>query len=134
MKMGPMNRPLSIADTLQGKESLKFTEILPKVALKYAWNDNQFAYVTVSKGYKAGGFNIQMFADLMQTQLMNSGNRTAPKVNVSQAITYQPEHSMNYEIGYQSAFFNNQLKAHLSLLHGYLRHAVDQICSTAKGE
>ena len=117
IKMGPMNRPLSIADTLQGKESLKFTEILPKVALKYAWNDNQFAYVTVSKGYKAGGFNIQMFADLMQTQLMNSGNRTAPKVNVSQAITYQPEHSMNYEIGYQSAFFNNQLKAHLSLFY-----------------
>ena len=117
MKMGPMTRPLSIADTLQGKESLQFSEILPKVALKYAWNDRQFAYVTVSKGYKTGGFNIQMFSDLMQTQLMNSGNPAATKINVAEAIAYQPEHSMNYEIGYQSAFFNHRLKTHLSLFY-----------------
>lgn len=117
IKMGPMTRPLSVADTLQGKESLQFTEILPKVALKYAWNDHQFAYVTVSKGYKTGGFNIQMFSDLMQTQLMNSGNPAATKINVADAITYQPEHSMNYEIGYQSAFFNHRLKTHLSLFY-----------------
>ncbi len=117
MKMGPMTRPLSVADTLQGKESLQFSEILPKVALKYAWNDCQFAYVTVSKGYKTGGFNIQMFSDLMQTQLMNSGNPAATKINVADAIAYQPEHSMNYEIGYQSAFFNHRLKTHLSLFY-----------------
>ena len=117
MKMGPMTRPLSVADTLQGKESLQFSEILPKVALKYGWNDHQFAYVTVSKGYKTGGFNIQMFSDLMQTQLMNSGNPAATKINVADAIAYQPEHSMNYEIGYQSAFFNHRLKTHLSLFY-----------------
>jgi iron complex outermembrane receptor protein len=117
MKMGPMNRPLSIADTLQGKESVNFSEILPKVALKYTWNDRQFAYATLSKGYKAGGFNIQMFSDLMQAQLMSAGNPTAPKINVAEAITYQPEHSINYEIGYQSAFFNHRLKTHLSLFY-----------------
>ncbi len=117
MKMGLMTIPLSIVDTLQGKESLKFSEILPKVALKYAWNDRQFAYATLSKGYKAGGFNIQMFSDLMQAQLMSAGNPTAPKINVADAIAYQPEHSMNYEIGYQSAFFNSRLKTHLSFFY-----------------
>lgn len=117
MKMGPMTRPLSIADTLQGKESVNFSEILPKVALKYAWNDRQFAYATLSKGYKAGGFNIQMFSDLMQAQLMSSRNATAQKINVAEAITYQPEHSINYEIGYQSAFFNNRMKTHLSFFY-----------------
>lgn len=116
MVRGPMRIPISIADTLKGKTSLEFSEILPKIALKYAWNDRQFVYATVSKGYKAGGYNIQMFSDLMQTQLMNQ-TPSAPEVNVSDVIAYQPEHSVNYEIGYQASFLDNRLRTQLSLFY-----------------
>jgi outer membrane receptor protein involved in Fe transport len=117
MVMGPRTIPYPLADTLQGKESMKFSEILPKIALKYTWNDQQFVYATVSKGYKTGGFNIQMFADLMQAQLMSAGNPTAPKINVADAIAYQPEHSMNYEIGFQTALMDNRLKTYLAFFY-----------------
>jgi len=117
MKMGNRNIPTTLADTLQGAESVKFSEFLPKVTLKYAWNNQQFVYANVSKGYKAGGYNIQMFSDLIQNDLMNSGNPSAQQPDVRKAILYQPEYSWNYETGFQSAFMDNKLKMQMSLFY-----------------
>ena len=117
MKMGNRNIPTSLADTLRGAESVKFSEFLPKVSVKYAWNSQQYIYANVSKGYKAGGYNIQMFADLIQNDLMNSRNPSASQPDVRKAILFLPEYSWNYEAGCQSTFLDNRLKMQLSLFY-----------------
>ncbi|MEG2612499.1 MAG: TonB-dependent receptor, partial [Alistipes sp.] len=48
-----------------------FTEVLPKVAVRYEFNRTNSLYASASKGYKAGGFNTQMFSDVLQQKMMN---------------------------------------------------------------
>ena len=40
------------------KEDKGFKAWLPKFSLLQRWNDNLSLYLSVSKGYKAGGYNI----------------------------------------------------------------------------
>lgn len=56
------------------KGSLKndFWLLQPKVALKYDFNSNNSIYATVSRGTRSGGYNVQMFSDLLQTELRRS--------------------------------------------------------------
>jgi outer membrane receptor protein involved in Fe transport len=98
----------------KGNESASFTEFLPKLSLKYAWNDRQFVYATASRGYKTGGFNVQMFSDLL-TNAMPPVNALHP--DVRRAIKYKPEFSWNYEVGGQCLTFNDHLKTTLSLFY-----------------
>ncbi len=58
-----------------------WNEFLPKVALSYKINENLSTYVSVSKGYMPGGFNYF-------PQTPNSNNNT-----------FDPQTSLNYEIG-----------------------------------
>jgi outer membrane receptor protein involved in Fe transport len=64
-----------------GYGSMSFTELLPKVALKYEFDNKRYVYFSAAKGYKAGGYNIQMFADIVQGVVMEkykSGNPNLP--------------------------------------------------------
>jgi outer membrane receptor protein involved in Fe transport len=73
---------------------------LPKLSVLYnideAGDNNLFA--VVSKGYKAGGFNTQMFSDVLQQRLMGMMGIGA-KYDVDDVVGYKPEYSWNYEIG-----------------------------------
>lgn len=53
----------------QGKLKNHDTQLLPKFALQYDFNTRNNIYAAVSKGYHSGGYNIQMFSDLIQTGL-----------------------------------------------------------------
>lgn len=53
----------------QGELKNHDLQLLPKFALQYAFDAQNNIYVTVSKGYHSGGYNIQMFSDLMQAGL-----------------------------------------------------------------
>ncbi len=97
----------------QGHESVPFTELLPKVSLKYAWTDRQFVYATASRGYKTGGFNVQMFSDLLTNAMMCVNANP----DVRKTILYKPEFSMNYELGGQCLTFNDHLKTSISLFY-----------------
>lgn len=55
-------------------------------------------YLTVSKGYKAGGFNTQMFSDVLQ-QEMTAAMGFGRTYDVDDVVTYEPEQSWNYELG-----------------------------------
>ena len=73
----PPNRPPIVveSDTLmEGSLSKDFWQVLPKLALQYDIKDDAFVYVSVSKGYKTGGYNEQSFSkisqDIMKESLM----------------------------------------------------------------
>ncbi|MCM1108024.1 MAG: TonB-dependent receptor [Clostridium sp.] len=46
-----------------------YTQWLPKVAVQYQIDRRNNVYASWSKGYRSGGFNVQMFSDLVQGKL-----------------------------------------------------------------
>ncbi len=67
-----------------------FTQVLPKAALKYQINKSLNTYLSVSKGYKSGGFNTNSSV-------------------VLEDRTYGQENSWNYELGFKSSMLNHRL-------------------------
>ncbi len=75
-----------------------YTELLPKAAITYRFDEAHDLYVSVAKGYKAGGFNTQMFSDILQEKIkwqMLSGL----EYDEPDAMSYKPEYSWNCELG-----------------------------------
>lgn len=91
----------------KGDLSRDFLTLLPKIAVSYDLGRNLGnLYAKVSKGYKAGGFNTQMFSDVLQQRLMGIMGIGA-QYEVNNIVGYKPEQSWNYELG-----------SHLNLLEG----------------
>lgn len=78
--------------------SNSFIEFIPKLSLTYSLKNRGTLYATVAKGYKAGGFNTQVFSDILKDQLTSKimGNSN---YDVGDVVTYDPEYSWNYELG-----------------------------------
>ena len=55
-------------------------------------------YISASKGYKAGGFNTQMFSEVLQRQLKKKMG-LSQDIDVEKLCAYDPEHSYNVELG-----------------------------------
>jgi len=102
---------------LVGKESMSFTELLPKFALKYEFDPQNYVYATVANGYKTGGYNIQMFADIAQNALRQKYDNTAPKLAVKDMVPYKPEYSWNYEVGYKGELIKDVLFAEIAAFY-----------------
>lgn len=73
-------------------------EILPKFSIAYDVTDNIMTYVSVSRGYLAGGYHY--------SQATSEEN-----------FTYDPEYTWNYEIGTKTSWLNNKLMANLSAFY-----------------
>ena len=56
--------------TERGTLHKSFVQLLPKAAAVYRINDGNSLYASVAKGYKAGGFNTQMFSEVLQNSVM----------------------------------------------------------------
>ncbi len=103
--------------------SQDFWQALPKVSLRYECTPSTYSYASVSKGYKTGGYNVQMSADVMQAQMkydMMSAfasmmpNKPVAPDPVEDVAAYKPEQSWNYEIGIRSELIDGRLKAELT--------------------
>lgn len=100
-----------------------FWQLLPRISLMYACTERTFTYLSVAKGYKAGGYNVQMSADYMQGQMqydMMSQYAPAmatPPTPIKDVSAYKPEQSWNYEAGIRSELIKNRLKAELTLFY-----------------
>ena len=130
-----MGRPVKFdsqyTSALKSSTSEGYNQLLPKFALTYQNdNGNQF-YAVVSKGFRAGGYNLQMFSDIFQTEQrslgagmaqlmkgdMNVTHTDADYENVNQTISYKPEESWNYEAGTHLNLFDNRLHADLAVFY-----------------
>ncbi len=83
-----------------GRLSRDFLQLLPKFTLSYAlpMHTPGDVYLSVGRGYKSGGFNTQMFSDVLQQRLMSQLGLAA-LYTVDDIVSYKPEKSWNYEIG-----------------------------------
>lgn len=92
----------------KGREKQLFFEVLPKIAAEYDTGIGS-VYGTITRGYKSGGFNTQIFSDILQAKMMNDmmsalgleldsaiGTTTYDSAS---ATRYKPETSWNFEIG-----------------------------------
>ena len=102
---------------LQGKEFIDFKQVLPKFVVKYDLNEDRYVYVSAAKGYKSGGYNVNMFADLSQNAFREKYDPTFDKtkaLSVKEAASYKPEYSWNYELGFKGELIKNFLFAELA--------------------
>lgn len=96
-KLSPANRDITMvpAQTFekniyyQGKLNHGYLQWLPKVALKYDFNSQNNIYATVSKGYRSGGYNIQMFSDILQGDMRSMNMKDVADVTI-QALNQAP--------------------------------------------
>lgn len=75
-----------------------FSAVSPKVSLNYQLADDQLVYASYTRGYRAGG--------LSQIEFDPSG---AP------LVAFKPEYSSNFELGWKGTYFNNRLRANVTL-------------------
>lgn len=116
--MMPQFKELSMP--FAGRERMDFLELLPKFAVNFTTGAGDL-YVAASRGYKAGGFNTQIFSDILQNRLMaammeDMGMPAQPSpYNEASATTYKPEYSWNYEAGGHLAFADGRVRTDFSL-------------------
>lgn len=123
-----------VESTLEGNLESEYFEVLPKFALQYSLEDKGNLYASVTKGFKAGGYNTQMFSDILQNQFKADlmadvmgqspmgggamgGGASSPSYSVDEIITYKPEYSWNYELGGHLNLLQNGLAADFSLFY-----------------
>ena len=109
-------------------------QLLPKIGLTYSLNENLGnVYALVAKGYRTGGYNIQMFSDILQTEL-NAHQQEAMRGDydvahsaadydaIEETIAYKPEESWNYEVGTHLNLFDNQVHFDLAVFYMQIRN------------
>ena len=126
-----------------------YNQLLPKIGLTYELGENDNSgngslgniYISASKGYRAGGYNIQMFSDILQSELMANRMKAmrdsydVPHTDddyakVNNTIAYKPETSWNYEVGAHLNLFDSSL--HLDIA-AYLMQIKNQQLSVMAG-
>lgn len=128
---------LSVA--LADKRHNDYNQLLPKFSLNYRFDRaGSNVYATVSKGYRAGGYNIQMFSDILSTMLQqNSAQRGDYEIpvgiaqldDIANTVSYKPETSWNYEAGLHLNLFDNSV--HFDLAAFYMQVRNQQISQMA---
>ncbi|MBO5812925.1 MAG: TonB-dependent receptor, partial [Alistipes sp.] len=94
-----------------------FFEILPKVTATVRFDARNSLYASVSKGYKAGGFNTQMFSEVQQSRLMKQMGVAMHRMSIDEIVAYKPEYSWNYEVGAHTATADGRFVAEAALFY-----------------
>lgn len=132
-----------IETRLGGKEKRDYIEPLPKLALSYSLPYGSNLYLSFSRGFKAGGYNTQMFSDILQNQVQSDimadmgmggdhGGSLSTAYSVGEIISYRPEYSWNYELGGHFNFMDGRVRADAALF--YINCTDQQITVFPNGE
>ena len=78
-------------------ETLKFTELIPRFGLQYAFSKRNMVFGNITKGYKGGGFNATIPTD--------------------EDRTYDSEYNWNYEIGTKLASEDGSFSAEATFFY-----------------
>ncbi|PKL85600.1 MAG: TonB-dependent receptor [Ignavibacteriae bacterium HGW-Ignavibacteriae-1] len=94
-KVNTNNTLKQLADTLYPE--LTSFQLMPKFSIKYEFNYYTYVYTSISKGYKTGGFNTLF--------------------ERPEDLTFDPEHSLNYEAGIKLNLFDGNLYTDFALFY-----------------
>lgn len=120
---------------LDGHTSHDYWQVLPKFALQYEWNNNNI-YASATRGYRSGGYNVQMFSDLVQLEARNSMKTAMMASDVfskyatiieammpvydidpKASSLYKPEYTWSYEVGAHLTLWEKRLQMDLSAFY-----------------
>jgi len=95
-----------------------FVQLLPKFsATWHPWQGKPHTvYASIARGGKAGGFNTQMFSDLLQQQLMGHIG-VAAQYDVDDVVGYKPEKAWNYELGGHFECWNGRVQSDIDFFY-----------------
>ena len=101
-----MNEPKHLRSALRGTRDAHYLQVLPRLALSY---DAQWAsvYAYAAKGYKAGGYNPQIFSTVTQNRMMTDMasdmgmhlDISDPRFADASITSYRPETDWTFEVG-----------------------------------
>ncbi|MCM1482852.1 MAG: TonB-dependent receptor [Muribaculaceae bacterium] len=123
----PIDMPLEIDES--GKLSDDFLELIPKATVSFdlPMESKSDVYLSVGKGYKSGGFNTQMFSEVLRQQMRAKmmenmpsipGMPSAPAVSdLADVVSYEPEKSWNYEVGAHIACADGRVNTDIALFY-----------------
>ncbi len=115
----PDFKPLDVK--IDGNLGRGFFEVMPRAAVMFDTGVGN-VYASVSRGYKAGGYNTQIFSDVVQNRMMydlrsDIFSTTPASQDVKKAISYDPERSWNYELGSHLIFLDGRLGVDVALFY-----------------
>jgi len=103
----------------QGNLHHSFLQLLPRLSAEYSFSTHYASAIisaSVAKGYKSGGFNTQMFSDVLQQHLMWQMG-IGMLYDVDDIVSYKPEKSWNYELGAHISFPRINLTADATIFY-----------------
>ncbi|MDE7388518.1 MAG: TonB-dependent receptor [Muribaculaceae bacterium] len=113
----PIERVVEI-DTIS-RFSKHFLQLLPKFTASYSlpMKSPSMVYVSVAKGYKSGGYNTQMFSDVLQNRLMAEMQGKKADMDINAVVGYKPEQSWNYEAGAHVECADGRIRTDLAVFY-----------------
>jgi len=96
----------TVRTRIEGTQTKPYVQVLPRLALSYEDNWGT-VYAYAAKGYKAGGFNPQIFSTITQNQVMTDLaadmglhlDMADPRFSDVAITSYKPERDWTFEIG-----------------------------------
>lgn len=126
---------LKVNPNFEGKLSHDYLQWLPKAAIQYTFkNKTHNVYASVARGYRSGGYNVQMFSDLIQADMKNQMldainvasngmmgkfvdmDKMKDPIDINNTV-YKPEYSWNYEVGSHLTVLDGKLKADVAAFY-----------------
>lgn len=134
MKSGIPPRPI-LQKTIEindaGRLKDDFLEFVPKLTVSYdlPMESGSSLYASVGEGYKSGGYNNQMFSEILQQRMMSEmmssmpgmGGSAGSDIDVNKIISYKPERSWNYEVGAHIGCAQGRVMTDIALFYIALR-------------
>ena len=90
-------------------------EVLPSLSVTYRkeWG---VLYASARRGFKAGGFNTQLFSDILQSKMSYALLGGVYEADASSTV-YKPETNWTYELGTHLSFLDDALKLSASCFY-----------------
>lgn len=147
---GPMERDINMvpAETydvqgqMKGKLDRDYLQLMPRFSLQYVWDETGNVYASVSRGYRSGGYNIQMFNELIQPMMRTAimkdvADATIPVLEaqpmvpadtkaqikgILQGMATESEPDIDGTVRYKpETAWNYEIGSHLNLFEGRLK-------------
>lgn len=111
-------REVPVKLAMEGKLTTDYFQCSPKISAMRRLPElpGSNVYASIGKGFKAGGFNTQMFSDVLQQKLMEVMGLSS-QYSVEDIVSYRPEKSWSFEIGTHLNLLQSKLKADASLFY-----------------